>query len=78
MSTKFPTIQSRVNGLQIAVPPQARGVISRFATSNGNDLVFVKPRGVIPADHQNGDNYTAPVRVESQMLDNNTPVKDLA
>lgn len=34
------SVQSRVNGLQVAIPPDAIGVIGRFATKGGNELVF--------------------------------------
>lgn len=33
-------VQSRVNGLLINVPTDARGVIGRFASQGGNELVF--------------------------------------
>lgn len=36
-------IKSRVNGLTIGIPADARGVVSRFATAGGNELVFEKP-----------------------------------
>lgn len=34
------TITSRVNGIKIAVPPNARGVLRRFNTKGDNELVF--------------------------------------
>lgn len=75
----FPTIQSRVNGLQIAIPPAARGLLGRFATKNGNDLVFVKPRGVLPADAKGGVNTSKALVVEeSAAIDQDTPPADLA
>lgn len=33
-------VQSRVNGLKINIPTDARGVIGRFASQGGNELVF--------------------------------------
>jgi hypothetical protein len=36
----MPVIQSRVNGLKINIPADARGVVSRFETKGGNELVF--------------------------------------
>lgn len=38
----MPSIKSRVNGLEIAIPADAKGVIGRFATAGGNELVFEK------------------------------------
>lgn len=74
----MPTIQSRVNGLTIAVPPQAKGILGRFATSGANELVFVKPKGVRPADARGGENSSAPVVVESITLDQSAKPSDLA
>lgn len=39
----MPMVQSKVNGLRIFIPAVAKGIIGRFATQNGNELVFVKP-----------------------------------
>lgn len=33
-------VQSRVNGLLINIPTDARGIIGRFASQGGNELVF--------------------------------------
>ena len=33
-------VQSRVNGLVINIPTDARGIIGRFASVGGNELVF--------------------------------------
>lgn len=33
-------VTSRVNGLQIQIPADARGVIPRFSTKGANQLVF--------------------------------------
>lgn len=60
----MPSIQSRVNGLIITIPAQARGLLGRFATKGENDLVFVKPKGVRPADAPGGENNAKAVRVE--------------
>ena len=72
-----PNIQSRVNGLVITVPPQARGMIGRFATRGENELVFVKPKGVKPADAKGGANSSKAV-IESTTLDQNVKPSDLA
>ena len=61
----MPQIQSRVNGLLIDIPPQAKNLLGRFATQGDNQLVFVKPKGVRPADAKGGENTAKPVVVES-------------
>ena len=71
-------IQSRVNGLVIMVPPMARGMIGRFATRGENELVFVKPKGVRPADAPNGENNAKPVTVESLTISGDVKPTDLA
>lgn len=38
----MPQIRSRTNGLIINIPADAAGVIGRFATAGGNDLIFDK------------------------------------
>lgn len=38
------SIQSRVNGLIIAVPSNARGVLSRYSTAGDNEMTFVTGR----------------------------------
>lgn len=40
----MPQVRSRVNGLVINIPADAAGVVGRFGTKNGNDLVFEKPK----------------------------------
>jgi hypothetical protein len=72
-----PNIQSRINGLVITVPPQARGMLGRFATRGENELVFVKPKGVKPADAKGGANSSKAV-IESTTLDQSTKPSDLA
>lgn len=74
----MPNIQSRVNGLIVTIPPQAKGLMGRFATRGDNELVFVKPKGVVPADSKTGENNTKPVTVESLTIDAQTPATDLA
>jgi hypothetical protein len=71
-------VQSRVNGLVITVPPQAAGMLGRFATKGENELVFVKPKGVKPADSKGGENNLKPVTIESLTIDSNTKPSDLA
>lgn len=61
----MPNITSRVNGIHIAVPAEAKGILGRFATQGGNELIFDKPRGVRPADAKNGENNAAAVRIDS-------------
>lgn len=73
----MPQIQSRVNGLIINIPPQAKGLLGRFATNGDNQLVFVKPKGVIPADAKTGENNTKPVTVESLAIDPQSAPEDL-
>ena len=72
------SVQSRVNGLVIAVPPMAKGMLGRFATKGENELVFVKPKGVKPADAKDGENNTKPAKIESLTLDNSAAPSDLA
>ncbi len=36
----MPVVRSRYNGLYINVPADAAGVMGRFATAGGNELVF--------------------------------------
>lgn len=60
----MPTIQSRVNGLIVTIPAQAKGLLGRFATKGENELVFVKPKNVRPADAPNGENNAKPERIE--------------
>ena len=36
----MPSIKSRVNGLIINIPADARGVVGRFKTQGGNELIF--------------------------------------
>lgn len=74
----MPQIQSRVNGLIVNIPAQAKGLLGRFATKGDNELVFVKPKGVTPADAKNGENHTKPVTVESTTIPASTPAEDLA
>lgn len=74
----MPTVQSRTNGLIINIPAQARGVLGRFATRGDNELVFVKPKGVRPADAKDGENNAAPVVVESITLGADTNPADMA
>lgn len=47
----MPTIKSRVNGLLVSIPADARGILNRFATRGGNELVFeeIDKRSVVPA-----------------------------
>ena len=77
-SNAVTTIQSRQNGLIIAIPPMARGLLGRFATKGENELVFVKPKGVRPADAKGGDNNAKPVKIESTTLTGDTNPSDLA
>lgn len=77
-ASNMTTIQSRNNGLIIAIPPMARGLLSRFATKGENELVFVKPKGVRPADAKDGENFKKPVVIESTTLDGNSKPTDLA
>lgn len=72
------TIQSRQNGLIIAIPPMARGLLGRFATKGENELVFVKPKGVRPADAKGGENNSKPVTIESTTLSSSADPSDLA
>lgn len=74
----MPNIQSRVNGLIVNIPAQARGLLGRFATRGDNELVFVKPKGVVPADAKSGENNTKPVTIESTTIGAETPAADLA
>ena len=74
----MPHIQSRVNGLIVNIPAQAKGLLGRFATRGDNELVFVKPKGVTPADAKTGENNAKPVTVESLTIDPNTEPSDLA
>lgn len=74
----MPHIQSRVNGLIVNIPAQAKGLLGRFATRGDNELVFVKPKGVIPADSKTGENNAKPVTVESLTIGSDTPAADLA
>lgn len=74
----MPNIQSRVNGLIVNIPAQAKGLLGRFATRGDNELVFVKPKGVTPADAKTGENNTKPVTVESLTIDPHTKPSDLA
>lgn len=78
MSAAKPSIQSRQNGLVIAVPPEARGVLGRFATKGDNELVFVKPKGVRPADAPTGENNAKPVTIESLEFSGREKPSDLA
>jgi hypothetical protein len=36
----MPQVQSRVNGLIVNIPADARNVVGRFATKGGNELIF--------------------------------------
>lgn len=74
----MPQVQSRVNGLIINIQPQAKGVLGRFATNGGNELVFVKPKGVRPADAKGGENFAKPITIESTTIPATTPAEDLA
>lgn len=74
----MPSIQSRVNGLVVHIPAQAKGLLGRFATRGDNELVFVKPKGVVPADAKSGENNTKPVTIESVTIDQSTKPNDLA
>lgn len=38
----MPQVRSRVNGLIINIPADARGIIGRYATQGGNELIFDK------------------------------------
>lgn len=40
----MPSIKSRVNGLIVAIPPDAGRVVNRFATQGGNELIFEQQR----------------------------------
>lgn len=40
-------VQSRANGLVIAVPPDARGVVGRFNTQGGNELIFTQTKATV-------------------------------
>lgn len=73
----MPQIQSRVNGLLIDIPPQAKNLLGRFATQGDNQLVFVKPKGVRPADAKGGENTAKPVVVESITIPASTQPEDL-
>lgn len=47
------SIQSRVNGLVIAIPANARGVLNRFHTPGDNELTFVgKGRSRAPSEDE--------------------------
>lgn len=46
-----PTVQSRKNGLIIAIPHEAKNVISRFKTPGDNELVFADIRGKHAVDN---------------------------
>ena len=74
----MPSIQSRVNGLIVNIPAQAKGLLGRFATRGDNELVFVKPKGVVPADAKSGENNTKPVTIESTTIDQSTKPSELA
>jgi len=63
----MPVIESRVNGLKINIPADARGVVHRFATKGGNELVFnarslKQATGGAPAPNK-------PVTIESEAPD---------
>jgi hypothetical protein len=36
----MPVVQSRVNGIKINIPADARNIVHRFATKGGNELIF--------------------------------------
>lgn len=40
----MPQVKSRVNGLIINIPADAAGVVQRFATQGGNELIFEKQK----------------------------------
>jgi len=46
---KVLSVTSRVNGLQVDIPPDAAGVINRFQSKGDNELIFNKPnaRGAV-------------------------------
>lgn len=74
----MPQVQSRVNGLIINIPAQAKGLLGRFATRGDNELTFVKPKGVTPADAKTGENNAKPVVVESTTIDPKAKPEELA
>lgn len=61
----MPEIRSRVNGLRINIPADAAGIIPRFATKGGNDLVFEK--GSVGRPTPKGKDKT--VRIKSEAPD---------
>jgi hypothetical protein len=42
----MPSVQSRINGLIIDVPADARGVLRRFTSKGDNELVFAGIKGL--------------------------------
>lgn len=47
-----PIVQSRKNGIIIAIPHDAKGVMSRFKTPGDNELVFAPIKGNHPPDNE--------------------------
>lgn len=40
---KVLSVTSRVNGLEVTIPPDAAGVINRFKSKGDNELIFKNP-----------------------------------
>lgn len=40
MAKKALFVTSRINGLEVSIPPDAAGVLNRFRTKGDNELVF--------------------------------------
>lgn len=59
-------VRSRRNGLILNIPADARGVVSRFATQGGNELIFDQPRNTRAAPEDK------PLRVESMAPDSDS------
>ena len=68
----MPMVQSRVNGLRIFIPTEARGVIGRFATQQGNELIFVKPTDKNIRETQSEE----PLEVQSEAPDRQEKAPD--
>jgi hypothetical protein len=62
----MPQVKSRYNGLIVTVPADARGVIGRFHTQGGNELIFEQNAKQKQKAMQEQDE---PVKVKSEAPD---------
>jgi hypothetical protein len=59
----MPVVKSRFNGLQVNIPQDARGVVGRFFSQGGNELIFDQRASRAKIEPE------APLKVESEAPD---------